>query len=185
MSAKILSTKCLVTSLIHRIWWAVMIIQIACYRWESSIKISHSVPKQSLSLQFNNGSEAITKIPFKHASTPFLTTPSKVATLMFGHAMLGLLCFLLELWCRLWEPHWCWIHHDGKMGSVKCINHWHEIQNSQVMVCFKDLLAVENKFKYAPFSQIGRLKNVSLKLQQCFLFLDGQLPIKDPETECS
>ena len=71
------------------------------------------------------------------------------------------------------------------MGSVKLIDCWHEIQNSQVMVCFKDLLAVENKFKYALFSQIGRLENVSLQLQQCFLFLDDQLPIEDSETECS
>ena len=51
-----------------------------------------------------------------------------------------------------------------KMGGVELVNRPHEIQKGQVMACFKDLLAIENKFKYAPFSQIGSLENVSLEL---------------------
>lgn len=42
---------------------------------------------RALSLQFNNGSEAIDEIPFKHTCS---TTASEVATLMFAREVLGL-----------------------------------------------------------------------------------------------
>ena len=69
------------------------------------------------------------------------------------------------------------------MGGVGLVDRWHEIQKGQVTACFKDLLAVENKFECDPFSQIGSLyfeKDVSPELRQP-LFLDDRLPSEDPE----
>lgn len=72
------------------------------------------------------------------------------------------------------------------MGGVELIDRWHEIHKGQVTACFKDLLAVENKFECGPFSQIGSLyfkKDVSPELRRRPLLLDDsdRLPSEDSE----
>ena len=59
------------------------------------------------------------------------------------------------------------------MGDVGLVGRWHEIQKGQVTACFKDMLAVENKFECDPFSQIGSLyirKTVETYIGLCSLY---------------
>ena len=69
--------------------------------------------------------------------------------------------------------------------GMELIDPLHEIQNSQVTACLRDLLAGKNKFECVLFSQIESLylkEDVSPELQQCPLFLDDWLPFEDSET---
>jgi hypothetical protein len=138
-------------------------------------------------LNFDNGVEAIARIPTALAGAPFFTTASEVATLEFVREVLGIRAPRVFAWSADANANPVGTEYIimEKMAGVESHQRWaHIAKGPEVFPLLNGVFDMERSFESAPFSQIGSLyfrDDVRADLRDRPLFSPGSLPKDDTE----
>lgn len=139
-------------------------------------------------LNFDNGVEAIARIPTALAGAPFFTTASEVATLEFVREVLGIRAPRVFAWSAdstAKNPVGTEYIIMEKISGVESHHRWtHIAKGPEVFPLLDGVFNIEHSFEGAPFSQIGSLyfrDDVRADLRDRPLFRPGSLPEDDTE----
>ena len=138
-------------------------------------------------LKFDNGVEAIARIPTALAGAPFFATASEVATLTFAREVLGIPAPRVFAWSANATANPVGTEYIimEKMSGVESLHRWtHIAKGPEVFPLLNGVFDIERSFEGAPFSQIGSLyfkDDVRADLRDRPLFRPGSLPECDTE----
>ena len=138
-------------------------------------------------LNFDNGVEAIARLPTALAGVPFFTTASEVATLEFVREVLGVRAPRVFAWSANASANPVGAEYIimEKMSGVESHHRWTHIAKApEVFPLLNGVFDIERSFERAPFSQIGSLyfkDDVRVELRDRPLFHPSSLPEDDPE----
>ena len=142
---------------------------------------------KAFALNFDNGVEAIARLPTALAGVPFFTTASEVATLEFVREVLGVRAPRVFAWSANASANPVGAEYiiTEKMPGIESYHRWgHIAKASEVFPLLDGVFDIERNFERVPFSQIGSLyfkDDVRADLRDRPLFHPGSLSGDDPE----
>jgi hypothetical protein len=138
-------------------------------------------------LNFDNGVEAIARLPTALAGAPFFTTASEVATMEFVREVLGICAPRVFAWSANATANTVGTEYIimERMSGVESHHRWAQIAKApEVFPLLDGVFGIERNFERPPFSQIGSLyfrDDVRADLRDRPLFRPGSLAGGDPE----
>src|SRR5882762_7104016 len=111
-------------------------------------------------LNFDNGVEAIARLPTALAGAPFFTTASEVATMEFVREVLGICAPRVFAWSANATANTVGTEYIimERMSGVESHHRWAQIAKApEVFPLLDGVFGIERNFERPPFSQIGSL----------------------------
>ncbi|KAF9476327.1 hypothetical protein BDN70DRAFT_882575 [Pholiota conissans] len=148
------------------------------------VKLDEGSYNKIFALNFDNGSEALVRIPSKLVRPPFFSTASEVATLEFAREVLDIPTPRVFAWNGHADRNSVGVEYIimERMQGVGLLERWLDVSGKEAVPIFDDAIKLETAFEAAPFASIGSLyfkEDVSSELQSMPLFTENDPSQRD------